>query len=209
MTPRRVVLLGATGSIGTQAVDVIARFPERFALAGVVAGRDIQGLRAIADRFGVTRVAVVDPEPGAAVPAGLRGVGLDAACEIAAMPSDTVCVAITGAAGALRPTLAALDAGNTVATATKEVLVMAGDTAIAHSRAGGARHRPHRQRALGAVAVPAGEEPSSVARLISPPAGGPSQSSSATFRDITPGQALRHPTWNMGPKVRTDANPRR
>ncbi len=172
MTPRRVVLLGATGSIGTQAVDVIARFPERFALAGVVAGRDIQGLRAIADRFGVTRVAVVNPEPGAAVPAGW-GVGLDAACEIAAMPSDTVCVAITGAA-ALRPTLAALDAGNTVATATKEVLVMAGDIVIARSRAGGARIVPIDSEHSALWQCLRGEEPSSVARLILTASGGPS-----------------------------------
>ena len=122
--PRRVVLLGATGSIGRQAVDVIARFPERFHVVGVVAGRDIAGLQALAGRFGGARVAVVAPDPGAEVPHGW-GIGLEAACEVAAMPADVVCVAITGAA-ALRPTLAAIDAGTSVATATKEVLVMAG-----------------------------------------------------------------------------------
>ncbi|MGD0833872.1 MAG: 1-deoxy-D-xylulose-5-phosphate reductoisomerase [Candidatus Dormibacteria bacterium] len=204
MTPRRVVLLGATGSIGRQAVDVIARFPERFELVGVVAGRDVAGLRALADRFGVARAAVVNPDAGAAVPAGW-GVGLDAACEIAAMPSDTVCVAITGAA-ALRPTLAALDAGNTVASATKEVLVMAGDIVRARSRASGARVVPIDSEHSALWQCLRGEEPSSVARLILTASGGPFRSRDpATFREITPEEALRHPTWTMGPKVTIDS----
>jgi 1-deoxy-D-xylulose-5-phosphate reductoisomerase len=125
-TPRRrVVLLGATGSIGRQACDVIAQFPDRFELVGAVAGTDGAALEGIASRFGVARTALVHGDPNGRLPAGCA-VGIDAACEIAAMDADVVCVAITGAA-ALRPTLAAIDAGATVATATKEVLVMAGE----------------------------------------------------------------------------------
>src|SRR5207302_3568322 len=108
-TRRRVVLLGATGSIGRQACDVIARYPDRFELVGAVAGRDAVALAAMAERFDGPRTAIVAPDPGAIVPLGCAS-GIDAACEIAAMEADVVCVAITGAA-ALRPTLAALDAG--------------------------------------------------------------------------------------------------
>src|ERR1700724_3655494 len=104
-TRRRVVLLGATGSIGRQACDVIARFPDRFELIGAVAGSDGAGLAAIATRFGVTRTALVHGDAGTAAPPGCA-IGMDAACEIAAMEADVVCVAITGAA-AIRPTLTA------------------------------------------------------------------------------------------------------
>jgi len=84
-TPRRrVVLLGATGSIGRQACDVIARFPDRFELVGAVAGRDAAALDAIARRFGVARTALVHPDPSAVPHVGCA-TGIDAACEIAAM----------------------------------------------------------------------------------------------------------------------------
>jgi 1-deoxy-D-xylulose-5-phosphate reductoisomerase len=96
---------------------VIGRFPDRFELLGVAAGSDVAGLTEVVERFGVRRAVVVSPPADRSLPAGMTG-GLDAACELAAMDCDVVCVAIPGAA-ALRPTLAALDAGRTVATATK------------------------------------------------------------------------------------------
>jgi 1-deoxy-D-xylulose-5-phosphate reductoisomerase len=202
--PRRVVLLGATGSIGRQAVDVIARFPDRFQVVGVVAGRDIAGLRALAGRFRGARVAVVAPDPGAEVPQGW-GIGLESACEVAAMPADVVCMAITGAA-ALRPTLAAIDAGTTVATATKEVLVMAGEVVRARSRRSGARILPIDSEHSALWQCLRGEDPASVTRLILTASGGPfRERDPATFATITPGEALRHPTWNMGPKVTIDS----
>jgi 1-deoxy-D-xylulose-5-phosphate reductoisomerase len=120
------------------------------------------------------------------------------------MPSDTVCVAITGAA-ALRPTLAALDAGNTVATATKEVLVMAGEVVRARSRAGGARIVPIDSEHSALWQCLRGEDPASVSRLILTASGGPfRERDPATFGTITPEEALRHPTWNMGPKITID-----
>jgi 1-deoxy-D-xylulose-5-phosphate reductoisomerase len=201
--PRRVVLLGATGSIGRQAVDVIARFPDRFQVIGVVAGRDIAGLRALAGRFRGARVAVVTPDPGAEVPHGW-GIGLDAACEVAAMPADVVCVAITGAA-ALRPTLAAIDAGTTVATATKEVLVMAGEVVRARSLRTGARIVPIDSEHSALWQCLRGEDPASVSRLVLTASGGPfRERDPATFAAVTPEEALRHPTWNMGPKITID-----
>ncbi|MGH7721669.1 MAG: 1-deoxy-D-xylulose-5-phosphate reductoisomerase [Candidatus Dormibacteria bacterium] len=200
---RRVVLLGATGSIGRQCCDVIARFPDRFELIGVAAGSDVSGLAEVVDRFGVARAVVVSP-PGGSLPAGL-GAGLEAACELAAMDSDVVCVAIPGAA-ALRPTLAALDAGRTVATATKEVLVMAGELVRARAAAAGARILPVDSEHSALWQCLRGERPEGVRRLVLTASGGPfRQRDPATFSQVTVEEALRHPTWTMGPKVTIDS----
>ena len=201
---RRVVLLGATGSIGRQACDVIGRFPERFELVGAVARRDAAALGEVSARFGVERTALVDPAPGAALPPGCA-TGLDAACEIAAMPSDVVCVAITGAA-ALRPTLAALDAGRRVATATKEVLVMAGELVRARAAAGGANITPIDSEHSALWQCLRGEDMASVLRLVLTASGGPFRTRPlSTFSTITRAEALAHPTWRMGPKVTLDS----
>jgi 1-deoxy-D-xylulose-5-phosphate reductoisomerase len=204
-TPRRrVVLLGATGSIGRQACDVIARFPDRFELVGAVAGRDAAALEAVAARFNVARTALVHPDPSAALPPGCAS-GIDAACEIAAMDADVVCVAITGAA-AIRPTLAAIDAGRSVATATKEVLVMAGELVKARAAASGARIIPIDSEHSALWQCLRGEDPASVARLVLTASGGPFlRRPLDTFDSITPAEALAHPTWNMGPKVTIDS----
>ena len=201
---RRVVLLGATGSIGSQACDVIARFPSRFELVGAVAGSDGAALAAIAARFGVARTALVHAEPGVALPAGCAA-GMEAACEIAAMEADVVCVAITGAA-AIRPTLAAIDAGATIATATKEVLVMAGELVKARAATAGARIVPIDSEHSALWQCLRGEDPASVSRLVLTASGGPFlRRPLDTFASITPAEALAHPTWNMGPKVSIDS----
>ena len=205
MTPRRrVVLLGATGSIGRQACDVIARFSDRFELVGAVAGSDATALAAVAARFGVQRTALVNPVAGAPLPEGCAA-GMDAACEIAAMDADVVCVAITGAA-AIRPTLAAIDAGATVATATKEVLVMAGELVRARAAESAAHIIPIDSEHSALWQCLRGEDPASVARLVLTASGGPFlRRPIGTFASITPAEALAHPTWNMGPKVTIDS----
>lgn len=201
---RRVVLLGATGSIGRQACDVISRFPDRFELVGAVARSDAAGLAAVAARFDVQRCALVEPVPGEALPDGCAA-GLEAACEIAAMEADVVCVAITGAA-ALQPTLAALDAGNRVATATKEVLVMAGELVRARAEAAGARITPIDSEHSALWQCLRGEDMASVLRLVLTASGGPFRTRPLdTFASITRDEALAHPTWRMGPKVTLDS----
>jgi len=201
---RRVVLLGATGSIGRQCCDVIGRFPDRFELIGVASGSDVVGLTEVVERFNVPRAAVVDPRPGAALPAGME-FGLEAACELAAMDCEVVCVAIPGAA-ALRPTMAALDAGRTVATATKEVLVMAGELVKARAASGGARILPVDSEHSALWQCLRGERAEAVRRLVLTASGGPfRQRDPATFSAITVDEALRHPTWTMGPKVTIDS----
>lgn len=201
---RRVVLLGATGSIGRQACDVISRFPGRFQLVGAVARSDATGLESVAQRFGVERCALVEPASNAPLPHGCAA-GLEAACEIAAMDSDVVCVAITGAA-ALRPTLAALDAGRRVATATKEVLVMAGELVRARAAAAGTRITPIDSEHSALWQCLRGEDMASVVRLVLTASGGPFRTRPLdTFAGITPDEALNHPTWRMGPKVTLDS----
>ncbi|MBV8529549.1 MAG: 1-deoxy-D-xylulose-5-phosphate reductoisomerase [Candidatus Dormibacteraeota bacterium] len=201
---RRVVLLGATGSIGRQACDVISRYPGRFQLVGAVARSDAAGLDAVVRRFGVERCALVAPARGAELPDGCAA-GLDAACEIAAMDSDVVCVAITGAA-ALRPTLAALDAGRRVATATKEVLVMAGELVRARAEAAGSRITPIDSEHSALWQCLRGEDTASVLRLVLTASGGPFRTRPLdTFSSITPEEALNHPTWRMGRKVTMDS----
>jgi 1-deoxy-D-xylulose-5-phosphate reductoisomerase len=201
---RRVVLLGATGSIGRQCCDVISRFGDRFELVGVVAGSDVAALQDVVTRLRVRRAAVVAPRAGETLPPGFEG-GLAAACDIAAMESDVVCVAIPGAA-ALAPTLAALDAGRTVATATKEVLVMAGELVRSRAAATGARVVAVDSEHSALWQCLRGESPLSVRRLVLTGSGGPFRlRDPATFGAITVAEALRHPTWNMGPKVTIDS----
>jgi 1-deoxy-D-xylulose-5-phosphate reductoisomerase len=204
-TPRRrVVLLGATGSIGRQACDVIARFADRFELVGAVAGSDATALAAVAARFGVERIALVNPAPGAVLPEGCA-TGMDAACDIAAMDADVVCVAITGAT-AIRPTLAAIDAGATVATATKEVLVMAGELVRARAAESAAHIIPIDSEHSALWQCLRGEDRDAVARLVLTASGGPFLRRPVdSFATITPAEALAHPTWNMGPKVTIDS----
>jgi 1-deoxy-D-xylulose-5-phosphate reductoisomerase len=202
---RRVVLLGATGSIGSQACDLIARYPEHFELVGAVVGSDTAGLAAVVERFGVPRSAVVAPrDPGVPLPKGAAA-GLDAACEVAALDADVVCVGIAGAA-ALRPTLAALDHGTDVAIATKEVLVMAGELVTARAAATGARLIPVDSEHSALWQCLRGEDPASVARLLLTASGGPFRERPLdTLGRVTVEEALHHPNWSMGPKITVDS----
>jgi len=188
----RVAILGATGSIGTQALDVIDRFPERFEAFGLVVGRRDCGHSA---RY---LVQAGDPDFEARVK------------ELVTHPEvDLVLVAIPGAAS-LRPTLAALAAGKKVALATKEVLVMAGDLVMAAVKA--------RVESTWDVIRPVdsehsalwqclwGESPSSVARLLLTATGGPFWRRPELDLDrVSVDEALNHPRWSMGPKVTVDS----
>jgi 1-deoxy-D-xylulose-5-phosphate reductoisomerase len=201
---RRVVLLGATGSIGRQACEIIAAHPDRFELIGVVAGHDVAALDGVVRRFGVPYSAVVDPPPGAELPPGC-GAGWEAACEVAALAVDVVCVGISGAA-ALRPTLAALDAGTDVATATKEVLVMAGELVRARAAATGATVIPVDSEHSALWQCLRGEDPASVRRLVLTASGGPFRERPLeSLGEVSVEEALRHPNWSMGPKITVDS----
>lgn len=206
VTQRSVVLLGSTGSIGTQAVDVITRHPDRFRVTGLSAGGGHVGLLARQAReLGVSAVAVADPSVEGplreALPAGVEVlVGPRASTELAGRGADVVLNGVTGSVG-LGPTLAALRAGSTLALANKESLVVGGR--LVHA----ARQRPDQ-------IVPVDSEHSAIAqalrggthaevrRLILTASGGPFRGwTHDDVKAVTPQQALAHPTWSMGPVV--------
>ena len=203
--PRRVVVLGSTGSIGTQALDVIAARPQRFRVAGLAAaGTDVALLAAQAVAHGVRRVAVADPGVAPALRRELPGVdvlaGPDAATELTATtPADTVLNGITGSRG-LGPTLAALATGARLALANKESLVAGGPLVTAAARPGQIVPVDSEHSAIAQCLR--GGRSDEVARLVLTASGGPFR---GRRRDelaaVTLEQALAHPTWDMGPVV--------
>jgi 1-deoxy-D-xylulose-5-phosphate reductoisomerase len=210
---RDVVLLGSTGSIGTQAIDVVRRAPDRFRVVALAAGgRDPGLLAAQAVELGVATVAVGDPGAEAGVRAALDAAGggevellagPDAAAEVAGRPVDVVLNGITGAIG-LAPTLAALRAGNTLALANKESLIMGGPLVTELAAPGQIVPVDSEHSAL-AQALRAGSA-GEVKRLVLTASGGPFRGRSrAELADVTPAQALAHPTWSMGPMVTTNS----
>ncbi|GGL21140.1 1-deoxy-D-xylulose-5-phosphate reductoisomerase [Planomonospora parontospora] len=210
---RSVVLLGSTGSVGTQSLDVIARNPGRFRVAALAAGGGrIDLLARQAAEFRPEAVAVADP---AALPAlkealAARGVtatvlaGPEGVAEAAAWPCDTVLNGITGALG-LTSTLAALEAGRTLALANKESLIVGGPLVKRLAKPGQLLPVDSEHAALAQclwAAGPTGPDASAVRKLIVTASGGPFRGRSrAELGGVTPEQALAHPTWSMGPVI--------
>ena len=202
---RSVLVLGSTGSIGTQALDVVDKAEGRFTVAGLAAGGgDVGLLAAQARAHGVRRVAVADPTAAAALKQELPGVevldGPDAATELTATtPADVVLNGITGSRG-LGPTLAALAAGETLALANKESLVAGGSLVTNAAKPGqvvpvDSEHSALAQCLRGGTA-------DEVARLVLTASGGPFRGRSrADLANVTLDEALKHPTWDMGPVV--------
>jgi len=205
MPPRTVAVLGSTGSIGTQALDVIRPRRDRFEVAALAAGGSRPDVVIEQAReFAVPLVAVTDEEAAAAVADALPGTrvvsGLDAASEAAASGADVVLNGMTGSVG-LAPTLAALRAGSTLALANKESLVAGGRLVL------DAVTRPDQivpvdsEHSALAQALRGGTR-GEVRRLVLTASGGPFRGMSPSeLADVTPEQALRHPTWEMGPVV--------
>lgn len=199
---RRVVLLGATGSVGTQALEVIERHPERFEVVGLAAGGtrpDV--LLAQAARHPGARLAV-SSDPTGRLSDGRAGtlVGPDAACDlIEAVDADVVLNGITGSIG-LAPTLTALRTGRMLALANKESLVAGGPLVLDAAAPGQITPVDSEHSAL-AQALRGGA-PREVARLVVTASGGPFRGrSAAQMADVTVADALAHPTWAMGPVV--------
>ena len=213
---RDIVILGSTGSIGTQAADVIRRNPDRFRVAGLAAGGGNPDLLAAqAVEFGADVVAVADESAAGDVTLALRAAadaagsggrrlpkvlaGPDAMTEIAAWPCDTVLNAVTGAAG-LSATLATLDAGRTLALANKESLIIGGP--LVADRAAPGQIVPVDSEHSAIAQCLRGGQPDEVRRLVVTASGGPFRGRRrADLAGVTPEQALAHPTWRMGPVI--------
>ncbi len=187
-TRRRVVVLGSTGSIGTQALDVVARNPDRFEVVGLTAGTNRDLVAEQAGRFGVRDTAF-----GAA----------DAERLVRTVAADVVLNGITGSVG-LGPTLAALETGATLALANKESLIVGGPLVQAAARPGQIVPVDSEHSAI-AQALRSGSG-TEVRRLVLTASGGPFRGRSReSLRDVTPAQALAHPTWDMGLVVTTNS----
>jgi len=198
--PKRLALLGATGSIGRQVCDLVERHPERFQLHAVIAGTDRDALASIKSRH-PGAVALL-AQPGQAAD-GDAAQAIDAA--IADPDIDLVVVAAAGSA-ALRPTLAALDAGKDIALATKEVLVMAGGLVFERGGRHGARgFSPYSEHSAIWQCL-WGEQRENVRKLILTGSGGPFlRRPVETLATVTITEALAHPRWKMGPKITVDS----
>lgn len=187
---RRVIVLGSTGSIGVQALDIIARNPDRFEVAGLAAGTDAVRLREQGRRFGV-------PEARLALGAA------QAAELVRTTSSDVVLNAISGSAG-LEATVAALESGASLALANKESLVIGGDLVRALAAPGQIVPVDSEHSAI-AQCLAAGSR-AEVDRLVLTASGGPFRGwSRERLATVTPAQALAHPTWRMGPLVTTNS----
>jgi 1-deoxy-D-xylulose-5-phosphate reductoisomerase len=208
MTRRRVIVLGSTGSVGTQALEVVRQHPERFEVVGLAAGRDAAALSAQADEFGVRRVALGDEQAATQLAAGATHLeilaGTAGVAALAASEADLVVNAITGAIG-LRPTLAALEAGRPVALANKESLIVGGELVVAAAEAAGGRSThliPVDSEHSALAQCLRGGRRDEVRRLVVTASGGPFRGRRRDqLRDVTAEQALDHPTYSMGPVI--------
>jgi 1-deoxy-D-xylulose-5-phosphate reductoisomerase len=207
---RRIAVLGSTGSIGRQTLDVVRAFPERFAVVALVAHTNVALLAEQAHEFAPTMVACTadDPETTAALvsllPRALRGVaGLTAA---ATHPDVEMVVAATSGMVGFEPTLAAIRAGKTIALANKETLVMGGHIVTAEAKRAGVEILPVDSEHSAIWQCLRGERTREVRRLLITASGGPFRRLSLDeMREVTVEQALVHPTWRMGPKITLDS----
>ena len=211
--PEQIVILGSTGSVGRSGLSVIEHDAgHRLRAWGLSAHSQgkllVEQARATRPRF----VAVTSEETLATVTDGLRGLGTevlrgrDGVARMVTDPAtDRVLTAIVGVAG-LEGTWAALEAGKTVALANKETLVVAGPLVMALAKARGARILPVDSEHSAIFQALASGQPREVRRVILTSSGGPFRGKTAReLRDVTPAQALRHPTWTMGPKISIDS----
>ena len=210
--PRRLVVLGATGSIGRSTTDVVLCAPAgMFEVAAVAGGRDAEALARTARALNAEFAAVADEKAYGALKAALAGSGIEAGAgpaavvEAAQRPADIVIAAIAGAAG-VEPTHAAARLGRVIALANKECLVCAGPPFMRAATRDGARLLPLDSE-HNAIFQALGERPaSSVAKMILTASGGPFRTwTREQIAAATPEQALAHPNWSMGAKITIDS----
>ncbi len=209
--PRTVTLLGATGSIGSSTIDLLRRDPARYQVEALTARRNSAALARLARELGARFAAVADPDAFGELKAELFGSGIEAAAgpaalvEAAQRPAEWVMAAITGAAS-LKPTLAAAERGATVALANKECLVCAGALFMRRAAAAGATVLPVDSEHNAIFQALSAGRREDVRRIVLTASGGPFRTwPLEAIRKVTVEQALKHPTWSMGPKVTIDS----
>jgi 1-deoxy-D-xylulose-5-phosphate reductoisomerase len=208
---RKLSILGATGSIGKSTLDLVERNPGRFEVSAVTAATSVETLAQIARRTGAGLAVIADKARLTDLQDLLAGTdcraaaGEEALVEAAASDAELVIAAIVGCAG-LRPTMAAVDAGRTVALANKEALVTAGALMTDAAARSGATLLPVDSEHNAIFQCLAGSRSEQVSRIILTASGGPFRTSSAEIiREATPAQAVAHPNWSMGAKISVDS----
>ncbi|HEY8298758.1 MAG TPA: 1-deoxy-D-xylulose-5-phosphate reductoisomerase [Candidatus Baltobacteraceae bacterium] len=193
MSRKRVAILGSTGSIGTQALDVAARHPERFEIVGLAAGKRVEALRAQAARFGVGVIASAEDGP-----AGLMRVAVESRAEIV--------LAATDGFVAFDAVFAAVERGIDIAVANKELIVAAGELLVESATRSGSRIVPVDSEHSAIFQLLVGEHPSAVRTIVLTASGGPFwRKTQREIERATLEQALAHPTWQMGVKNTIDS----
>ncbi|MBW3535420.1 MAG: 1-deoxy-D-xylulose-5-phosphate reductoisomerase [Gemmatimonadetes bacterium] len=206
---RRLLILGSTGSIGTQALELLERSDE-LELVGLSARGDWEALVAQAQRFGVSHIALADPDAAARAGEAWTGGevlgGPEGLVELViGSGADLVLNALVGSAG-LGPTVAALGEGIDLALANKESLVAGGPLVLAAARSGGGELVPIDSEHSAILQCLEGAEHGCVSRVVLTASGGPFRGwNTEELRDVRPEQALRHPTWDMGAKITIDS----
>lgn len=208
----RLVVLGSTGSIGRQTLEVVRAMRDRFEIVGLAAGTSVEKLAEQAREFRPTAVAIGRREKVPLLRELLAGTGVDilegeeGVRQLAALPEAELVVSAMVGMNGLLPTLAAIENGKRVALANKEVLVAAGDLVIAAAAASGAVILPVDSEHNALFQCLQGEERDSVSRVLLTASGGPFRGFSAEeLAAVTTREALRHPRWNMGPKITIDS----
>ncbi len=208
---KNVVLLGSTGSIGTSTIKVAEDLPDRIRLVGLAAGGNVELLREQTRRFQPEAISVRDPVDGDKLRETVGAIsevnqGPEGLLKLATLPSaDIVLIAIVGTAG-LQPALAAIRAGKDIAVASKEILVMAGETVMEEARKHDVKVLAVDSEHSAIFQCLEGREPSTVNRLWLTASGGPFRNTPADeFDSITVERALKHPSWVMGRKITIDS----
>ncbi len=205
----KIAILGSTGSIGTSTLEVIEKYPEKYQVVGLAAGNNAELLQEQVEKFKPEAVSLsnssgadlLNVSSGTEILSGIEG-----ACRIAAMSeADVVVVAISGSAGLL-PTLAAVQAGKTVALANKESLVMAGELIISEAKKNNAKLIPVDSEHSAIFQLLKGKNTADVKNIILTASGGPFLGASIKdLENVTLEEALKHPRWKMGNKVTIDS----
>ena len=208
---RKITILGATGSIGSSTLDLVERSPDRFEVVAVTAASNVEALADIARRTGARLAVIADQAKLGALEERLAGTACRAAAgdealkEAAADDAELVIAAIVGCAG-LGPVRAAVEDGNTVALATKEALVTAGDLMIRAAARSGATILPVDSEHNAIFQCLAGNRKDDVSRIILTASGGPFRTAPAeSLASVSPQQAVAHPNWSMGAKISVDS----
>jgi 1-deoxy-D-xylulose-5-phosphate reductoisomerase len=209
--PRRISVLGATGSIGESTLDLIGREPSAYRVVALTGGQNVARLAELAVLHRAELAVIADPESYTALRAALAGTGIEvgageeALLDAASRRADWVMAAIVGAAG-LKPTLQAVRQGTLTALANKECLVSAGDIFMAEVARAQATLLPVDSEHSAAMQVMTGARPERIERVCLTASGGPFRTWSLDqMRAARPEQALNHPNWSMGPKVTIDS----